>query len=145
MRILVATDAWKPQVNGVVNTYVNLEREARGAGFSLSFMTPAEFNTVPLPGYSEIRLALAWASDAARIVERERPDCIHIATEGSIGFAMRAYCIRNRLHHELSHPLSGIRRSPLPPAAFLELRDGALVSQCRLRRDGGNALALRRA
>ena len=49
MRILVATDAWKPQVNGVVNTYVNLERAAAGAGFSMSFMTPAEFTTVPMP------------------------------------------------------------------------------------------------
>ncbi len=118
MRILVATDAWKPQVNGVVNTYVNLEREARGAGFSLSFMTPAEFNTVPLPGYSEIRLALAWASDAARIVERERPDCIHIATEGSIGFAMRAYCIRNRRPFTTSYhtrfPEYAAARFPLP-------------------------------
>ncbi len=95
MRILVATDAWKPQVNGVVNTYSNIEREARGAGFSLSFLTPSEFKTVALPGYNEIRLALARPSDAARCVERERPDCIHIATEGPIGLAMRAVCVRD--------------------------------------------------
>jgi glycosyltransferase involved in cell wall biosynthesis len=94
MRILVATDAWKPQVNGVVNTYVNLEREGPSAGFSLAFMTPAEYRTVPMPSYSEIRLALVGASHAARAVERERPDCIHIATEGPIGLAMRAYCRR---------------------------------------------------
>ena len=94
MRILIATDAWKPQVNGVVNTYTNLEREAARAGFSLSFLTPAEFRTVPLPGYGEIRLALVRPSHAARRVEQERPDCIHIATEGPIGLAMRAYCLR---------------------------------------------------
>ncbi len=94
MRILIATDAWKPQVNGVVNTYSNLEREADGAGFSLSFLTPSEFKTVPLPSYSEIRLALIRPSDAARRVERDRPDCIHIATEGPIGLAMRSCCLR---------------------------------------------------
>ncbi len=55
MRILIATDAWKPQVNGVVNTYVNLEREAENAGVSLSFLTPEGFRTLPLPTYSEIR------------------------------------------------------------------------------------------
>ncbi len=129
MRILVATDAWKPQVNGVVNTYVNLEREAAAAGFSLSFMTPSEFRTVPMPGYGEIRLALAFPSDAARIVERERPDCIHIATEGPIGLAMRAFCLRVRpaLHYELSHPLPGIPCGPRASAAFLGLPLGALV------------------
>jgi glycosyltransferase involved in cell wall biosynthesis len=94
MHILVATDAWKPQVNGVVNTYVNIEREAEASGFSLSFLTPSEFRTVPLPGYSEIRLALIRPSDAARRLERSRADCIHIATEGPIGLAMRAHCVR---------------------------------------------------
>ncbi len=94
MRILIATDAWKPQVNGVVNTYANVEREAAGAGFSLSFLTPSDFWTVPMPGYSEIRLALARPSDAAKCVERDKPDCIHIATEGPIGLAMRAHCLR---------------------------------------------------
>ena len=94
MRILIATDAWKPQVNGVVNTYTHIEREAAGAGFSLSLLTPSEFKTVPLPGYSEIRLALIRPSNAARRVERDRPDCIHIATEGPIGLAMRAFCLR---------------------------------------------------
>ncbi len=93
MRILIATDAWKPQVNGVVNTYVNIEREAAAAGFALSFMTPSEFRTVPLPGYGEIGIALTRPSHARRRVERDQPDCIHIATEGPIGLAMRAYCL----------------------------------------------------
>jgi glycosyltransferase involved in cell wall biosynthesis len=94
MRILVATDAWKPQVNGVVNTYVNIEREAAAAGFSLSFLTPLEFRTVPLPSYSEIRLALVRSSDAARYAAKSRADWVHIATEGPIGLAMRAHCLR---------------------------------------------------
>ncbi len=92
MRILIATDAWKPQVNGVVNTYVNLEREAKDAGFSLLFLTPSEFRTLPLPTYSEIRLALVRASDVAKRAGEDKPDFIHIATEGPIGLAARAYC-----------------------------------------------------
>jgi glycosyltransferase involved in cell wall biosynthesis len=94
MHILVATDAWKPQVNGVVNTYVNIEREAAAAGFSLSFLTPLEFRTVPLPTYSEIRLALVRPSHAARRAEESGASWIHIATEGPIGLAMRAHCLR---------------------------------------------------
>ena len=118
MRILIATDAWKPQVNGVVNTYVNLERAAPGAGFSLSFMTPAQFKTLPMPGYSEIELALVWPSHAARAVERERPDCIHIATEGPIGLAMRAYCLRSGRRFTTSYhtrfPEYAAARAPVP-------------------------------
>jgi glycosyltransferase involved in cell wall biosynthesis len=93
MRILIATDAWKPQVNGVVNTYVNLEREAEKAGFRLSFLTPEGFSTLPLPTYSEIRLALVRPSDVGRRVELDKPDFIHIATEGPIGLAARSFCL----------------------------------------------------
>ncbi len=94
MRIAIVTDAWKPQVNGVVNTYLNLEREAEAAGFSATFVTPLDFYTVPLPTYPEIRLALARSADVARHVERARADYVHIATEGSLGLAARRYCLR---------------------------------------------------
>jgi glycosyltransferase involved in cell wall biosynthesis len=94
MRILIATDAWKPQVNGVVNTYVHIEREAKAAGFTVSFLTPDGFRTIPLPSYSEIRLALIRPSDAAKRIQSEAPHCIHIATEGPIGLATRAACLR---------------------------------------------------
>lgn len=92
MRILIATDAWKPQVNGVVNTYSNLEREAANAGLDLTFLTPSGFRTLPLPTYSEIRLAIVRPRDVAKRVEEDSPDFIHIATEGPIGLAARAYC-----------------------------------------------------
>ena len=93
MRILIATDAWKPQVNGVVNTYSNLEREAANAGLDLAFLTPSGFRTMPLPTYSEIRLAMIRPRDVARRVEQDSPDFIHIATEGPIGLAARSYCL----------------------------------------------------
>ena len=92
MRILIATDAWKPQINGVVNTYSNIEREAANAGLELTFLTPSGFRTLPLPTYSEIRLAMIRPRDVARRVEEDSPDFVHIATEGPIGLAARAYC-----------------------------------------------------
>ncbi len=94
MRVLIATDAWHPQVNGVVNTYVNLEKHAAAAGLDLRFLTPQGFRTVPLPSYPEIRLALLRTSDVAAAVERHRPDAIHVATEGPIGLATRRFCKR---------------------------------------------------
>ena len=92
MRILIATDAWKPQVNGVVNTYSNIEREAANAGLDLTFLTPSGFKTLPLPTYGEIRLAMIRPRDVAKRVEEDSPDFVHVATEGPIGLAARAFC-----------------------------------------------------
>jgi glycosyltransferase involved in cell wall biosynthesis len=118
MRILIATDAWHPQINGVVNTYANLSREAAAAGISLSFLTPNEFRTVPLPTYSEIRLALVRPSHVAERLERERPDFIHIATEGPIGLATRQHCLRARRRFTTSYhtrfPEYVAARAPVP-------------------------------
>ena len=116
MRILIATDAWKPQVNGVVNTYVNLEREAANARFDLSFLTPCEFRTLPLPTYSEIRLALIRPRDVAKRVEAGQAG-LHPHRDGGADRACGArYCLRRRtpLHNELSHPLSRISCGAAP-------------------------------
>ncbi len=93
LRILVATDAWRPQVNGVVRTHEWLAAEATKLGAEFHFVTPDRFHTIPMPTYPEIRLSLASKSRIGRIVEQIRPDAIHIATEGPIGFAMRRYCL----------------------------------------------------
>ena len=103
MKVLVATDAWHPQVNGVVRTYERLALEAVPLGFEVSFLVPSQFRTVPLPTYPEIRLALARPSAIARVIERERPDFFHIATEGPIGFMMRSYCRKHRLPFTTSY------------------------------------------
>jgi len=89
MKILVATDAWQPQVNGVVRTLGHVSREARELGCELEFLSPDQFRTLPMPSYREIRLALAASSHVTRRLERSRPDAIHVATEGPIGHAMR--------------------------------------------------------
>jgi glycosyltransferase involved in cell wall biosynthesis len=97
MKILVATDAWHPQVNGVVRTLGHIAREARGLGAELEFLAPGEFWTLPMPSYPEIRLALPAPGDVERRVDRVRPDAIHIATEGPLGHAMRRLCMRRGL------------------------------------------------
>jgi glycosyltransferase involved in cell wall biosynthesis len=97
MKILVATDAWHPQVNGVVRTLGHVAREAHALGARLEFLTPGEFWTLPMPSYPEIRLALPGPGDVERRLARARPDAIHIATEGPLGHAVRRVCMRRSL------------------------------------------------
>lgn len=98
MRVLVATDAWHPQVNGVVRSLEALVREAPALGAHVEILSPLGFRTLPMPGYSEIRLAIAPMIRPSTIERRIRaidPDYVHIATEGPIGNAVRAWCLRN--------------------------------------------------
>ena len=97
MKVLVATDVWHPQVNGVVRTLGHVAREVRALGAELEFLAPSEFWTLPMPSYPEIRLALPGPGDVERRLERLRPDAIHIATEGPLGHAVRRVCIRRGL------------------------------------------------
>jgi len=97
MKILVATDAWHPQVNGVVRTLSHVAREARGLGAEIKFLAPSEFCTVPMPSYPEIRLSLVSAGMVERRLDVIKPDAIHIATEGPLGHAMRRVCLRRGL------------------------------------------------
>jgi glycosyltransferase involved in cell wall biosynthesis len=95
MKILVATDAWRPQVNGVVRTLGSVARAAAKLGVAMDFLSPEGFRSFPVPTYPGLRLALPNRRQIAARIEMARPDAIHIATEGPIGFAVRAYCRRN--------------------------------------------------
>lgn len=97
MRILVISDAWMPQVNGVVRTLRAVKGELERQGHEVEVIGPDRFRTVPLPGYPEIRLALGAGSRLAPMMAKGRPHAIHIATEGPLGFAARRYCRRNGL------------------------------------------------
>jgi 1,2-diacylglycerol 3-alpha-glucosyltransferase/glucuronosyltransferase len=97
LRILIATDAWYPQVNGVVRTLDTISAELQKMGHVVRILEPRRFRTLPLPSYPEIRVALSPARKAARFIEAFGPDAIHIATEGPIGWAVRAYCLNNKL------------------------------------------------
>lgn len=92
MRILIATDAWYPQVNGVVRTYERLAQELPKLGAEASFLVPSQFRTLPCPTYPEIRLSFATPGMIARRIEQAGADFIHIATEGPIGLMTRRYC-----------------------------------------------------
>jgi glycosyltransferase involved in cell wall biosynthesis len=94
MRLLVATDAWHPQINGVVRSLEYMAAEASGFGAEVVFLTPERFHSFPMPTYPEIRLSLAMPGQACRIIEEVRPTHVHIATEGAIGLAVRSACRR---------------------------------------------------
>ncbi len=96
-RILIVTDAWHPQVNGVVRTLQNLADNLATLGVAVGFLTPAGFRTIPLPSYPDIRLALASPGKVAERIESFGPDHIHIATEGPLGILARRHC-RSRGH-----------------------------------------------
>ena len=97
MRVLVATDAWHPQVNGVVRTYERLALEAPKLGFEVSFLAPPLFRTAALPDLSRDQAGAGQpARDRARMSTQLRPDFIHIATEGPIGLMTRRYCRKTR-------------------------------------------------
>jgi len=97
MKILIATDAWHPQVNGVVRTLAMTAEAAKAHHAEIAFLTPQSFRTFALPSYPGLRLALPWAAKVGRLIEDARPDSIHIATEGPIGLAVRRYCRKHRL------------------------------------------------
>jgi glycosyltransferase involved in cell wall biosynthesis len=90
---LIATDAWRPQVNGVVRTLERTSEELPKLGVEVTMLTPSDFRTWPLPTYPEIRLARALPRTIANAAAAARPDAVHIATEGPIGFAVRRWCI----------------------------------------------------
>ncbi len=117
-RLLIATDAWHPQVNGVVRSLDALASHATSFDMDVHFLTPQSFRTLPLPGYGEIRLALATASAAAAEIARFQPDFIHIATEGPIGLATRRHCLRVGLPFSTSYhtrfPEYVAARAPIP-------------------------------
>ncbi len=102
-KVLVATDAWHPQINGVVRSLEGLASAAREFGASFRFMTPEGFRTVGLPFYPEIRLALVGASTVGRQMEKERFDHVHLATEGPLGLAVRRHCLRERIPFTTSY------------------------------------------
>lgn len=97
MKIALVTDAWLPQVNGVVTTLVELVRELRAEGHQVQVVEPGQFRTRPCPGYDGIDLAIAPARGLADKLDAFRPDAIHLATEGPLGWAGRRYCLRRGL------------------------------------------------
>jgi glycosyltransferase involved in cell wall biosynthesis len=89
LRISIVTDAWRPQVNGVVRTLTETTRELELAGHTVELIAPERFTTFPCPTYPEIRLSMAGAGAVGRMLDAFAPDAVHIATEGPLGWAAR--------------------------------------------------------
>ncbi len=94
MKILIVTDAWEPQVNGVVRTLKMTQRELMKLGHQVVFLTPLDFKSIPCPTYPEISLALASTKEVKGVIESIQPDCLHIATEGPLGWSARRIAIQ---------------------------------------------------
>jgi glycosyltransferase involved in cell wall biosynthesis len=97
MKIMMVTDAWEPQVNGVVRTLKSTTRELRTMGHTVDLLTPREFATVPCPTYPDIRLSLLPGRKVARRLSEFAPDALHIATEGPLGMAARHIALTRAL------------------------------------------------
>ncbi|MCX7846993.1 MAG: glycosyltransferase family 1 protein [bacterium] len=107
-RILIVTDAWFPQVNGVVRTFSTVVDHLQHLGHTIRLITPDQFKTVPCPTYPSIRLAVLPGRRVASIIREFKPHAIHIATEGPLGFAARNFCV----HHHLPFTTSYATKFP---------------------------------
>jgi glycosyltransferase involved in cell wall biosynthesis len=120
MNILIVTDAWEPQVNGVVRTLKQTRQELEHLGHIVDVLSPLEFRTIPCPTYPEIQLSLFPSKKIAQRIKTFHPDAIHIATEGPLGLAARRYCIKNKL------PFTTAYHSRFPE--YVQLRIGIPLS-----------------
>lgn len=122
MRIALITDAWLPQVNGVVRTLTAITGELARRGHTIAVISPEQFRTVACPTYPEIRLAVVRARTIGERIESFAPDAIHIATEGPLGRGGRAHCLKagrpftTAFHTQFPEYLA--RRTGLPAAVF---------------------------
>jgi glycosyltransferase involved in cell wall biosynthesis len=121
MRIMIVTDAWAPQTNGVVNTLSQTALWLGRFGHEVSMLTPRDFKSIACPTYPEIRLSLLSRNAMRNRIPKFAPQALHIATEGPLGLAARRYCLRHRLRFTTSYhtqfPQYLRARFPIPIAA----------------------------
>jgi glycosyltransferase involved in cell wall biosynthesis len=103
MRIMIVTDAWFPQTNGVVRTLSQTAAWLRRFGHDVQLITPQDFRTFPCPTYPEIRISVLPYRQVARTIAAFQPEALHIATEGTLGFAARRYCVNHGLKFTTSY------------------------------------------
>lgn len=120
--IAIVSDAWFPQMNGVVRTLSTTVELLRRQGYEVTVISPDQFRSMPCPTYPEIRLALSWPGSVGRQLARLAPDAIHIATEGPLGLAARKYCLRKKVPFTTAYhtqfPDYVARRTGLPASTF---------------------------
>ncbi len=123
MKIAIISDAWHPQINGVVRTYEHITRNLRDMGHVTMVIGPDDFRWhTALPSYGEIKLALFSYKRMSRIINEFAPDHIHIATEGPLGWAARKYCLKHNEQYSTSYHTdfpSYLQKRMLKRAPFL--------------------------
>lgn len=97
VRIVIVTDAWTPQMNGVVRTLMTTVDHLRDRGHQVTVISPDQFRSLPCPTYPEIRLGLATPGMVGKVIAGIAPDAVHIATEGPLGLSARSYCLRHAI------------------------------------------------
>ncbi|HLF23363.1 MAG TPA: glycosyltransferase, partial [Burkholderiales bacterium] len=95
MKIVIVTDAWSPQVNGVVISLARTIEQLERLGHAVQVIEPGQFRSIPCPTYPEIRLALLPGRKVARLLDQAAPQAVHIATEGPLGLAARRWCVKS--------------------------------------------------
>ena len=102
-KILIVTDAWYPQVNGVVRVFEKIKTILEKRGFTVIIIHPELFKSVPFPLYPEVPIVLSPKRKFKDIFEKERPDYVHIGTEWILGFSARSYCLNNNIPFTTSY------------------------------------------
>jgi len=102
MKLVMVTDAWEPQVNGVVRTLGKTRDHLQSMGYEVIMITPLDFKTIPCPTYPSIRLALMPYRKLATMLNNLQANAVHIATEGPLGMAARRWCLRNKIQFTTS-------------------------------------------
>ncbi len=122
MRILIVSDAWEPQVNGVVRTLQAVARELGQMGHQVGFITPDQYRSVPCPSYPEIRLAMTRPKTVGERIVAFAPDAIHLSTEGPLCLAARRWCLNRNIPFTTAYhtqfPEYVAKRTGLPAAAI---------------------------
>ncbi|TFL11380.1 glycosyltransferase family 1 protein [Pusillimonas caeni] len=134
MKVLIVTDAWAPQVNGVVFTLGQTCRELVRMGHQVEVLQPGLFRSVPCPSYREIRLSVPRPGAVGRLIRRHAPDALHIATEGPLGLAARRHARR------LGLPFTTAYHTRFPEYLHARTRLPLSISYCWLRRFHGAAV-----
>jgi glycosyltransferase involved in cell wall biosynthesis len=122
MRIAIVTDAWEPQINGVVRTLMATTQELARRGHVIEVISPLAYPSIPCPTYPEIRLALAGRSKVGRQLQHFAPEAVHISTEGPLGWAARSWCLSEgrsfTTAYHTQFPDYLARRTGLPASLF---------------------------
>jgi len=122
MRIVIVTDAWSPQVNGVVRTLQTIQAELEGRGHAVKVLSPDLYGSIPCPTYPEIRLAFVRSAVIGQAIAAFQPDAVHLATEGPLCLAARRWCLRSAVPFTTAYhthfPDYVARRTGLPASWF---------------------------